>query len=115
MLLPVAALNAWANLPGSTPTAAAISCGERLRSRLFSTYSRILSSKYFGNPPTLFLVHVTLLTLALGSSLVKTDYEAERLAQPKRPTLKLAFRLCLGPYRHLAQFVFYPNCKHAHV
>jgi len=58
---------------------------------------------------------VTLLTLALGSSLVKTDYEAERLAQPKRPTLKLAFRLCLGPYRHLAQFVFYPNCKHAHV
>jgi hypothetical protein len=30
----------------------------------------------------------------------------------ERPALKLAFRLCLGPYRHLAQFVFYPNCKH---
>jgi hypothetical protein len=25
----------------------------------------------------------------------------------ERPALKLASRLCFGPYRHLAQFVFY--------
>ena len=31
----------------------------------------------------------------------------------ERPALKLAFHLCLGSYRHLAQFILYPTAKHA--
>src|SRR5215211_1911758 len=34
-------------------------------------------------------------------------------ATTERPALKLAFRLCLGTDRYLAQFVFYPTAKHA--
>src|ERR1051326_4822573 len=33
----------------------------------------------------------------------------------ENPALKLAFRLCLEPYRHLAQFVSIPTASMAHV
>jgi len=43
------------------------------------------------------------------------DYEAECLAQPKGQLSSWPFRLCLGPYRHLAQFVSIPTASMAHV